>query len=294
LDLSAQAKIYFKIFARILVRNRPAGRFFYCLARNHAIARTKLHFYLKEFSLMSQEQVRLSKRMVELGLCSRREADELIEMGRVTVDGVVVDQLGSRVSLTQDVAVATTKMQLFKQPERVTLLLNKPVAYAAWPEVEGKSCLDLLNNEQRDGQDRTGYVLLKKHLPHLQIPCGLDTEASGLLVLTQDGRLARTLATENEQEFLLWFEGELSADALKLMNSRSKFDGIALKPYKITRQSDQQLRIVLRAGMPGFLPALCELAEIKMVSLKRIRIGRLALSSLPEGGWRFLNGNERF
>jgi 23S rRNA pseudouridine2604 synthase len=122
----------------------------------------------------------------------------------------------------------------------------------------------------------------------------LDTAANGLLVLTQDGRLARSLGTENEQEYLLWFDGELSADALKLMNSRTKFDGQPLKPYKITRQSDQQLRVVMRAALPDFLPALCELVEIEMRACKRIRIGRIALSSLPEGRWRFLQGNERF
>ncbi|WP_027467789.1 pseudouridine synthase [Deefgea rivuli] len=243
---------------------------------------------------MTQELIRLSKRMVELGLCSRREADELIEMGRVTVDGNVVDQLGSRVSAEQKVQVSSMKMSVHKQPDRVTLLLNKPVGYAAWPEAEGKAWVDLLTSEQRDAQDKTGFVLLKKHLPHFQVPCGLDTTASGLLVLTQDGRLGRSLATENEQEYLLWFDGELSADALKLMNSRTKFDGQLLKPYKITRQSDQQLRIVMRAGLPEFLPALCELVEIQMRSCKRIRIGRIALSSLPEGNWRFLLGNERF
>ncbi len=243
---------------------------------------------------MTQELIRLSKRMVELGLCSRREADELIELGRVTVDGQVVDQLGSRVSTEQKVAVASVQMSMHKQPDRVTLLLNKPAGYAAWPETEGKSWLDLLNTEHRDAQDKTGLVLLKKHLPHFQVPCGLDTEASGLLVLTQDGRLGRALATENEQEFLLWFDGELTADALKQMNSRTKFDGAPLKPYKITRQSDQQLRVVLRAGVPEFLPALCELVEIQMRSCKRIRIGRIALSSLPESNWRFLQGNERF
>ena len=241
---------------------------------------------------MSAELIRLSKRMADLGLCSRREADELIEMGRVTVDGVVVDQLGSRVNVTQKVAVTTSR--LFKQPDRVTLVLNKPQAYAAWPEAEGGSCLDLLTSEQRDTQDKTGYVLLKKHLPHLQIPCGLDSAASGMLVLTQDTRLARALATEHEQEYLLWFAGELTADALKMINSRTKFDGEVLKPYKITRQSDTQLRVVLRAARPDFLPALCELAEIQMQSCKRIRIGRIALAGLPEGAWRFINANERF
>jgi len=243
---------------------------------------------------MTQELIRLSKRMVELGLCSRREADELIELGRVTVDGQVVDQLGSRVTTEQKIAIAAVKMSAHKQPDRVTLLLNKPVGFAAWPEAEGKPWLDLLNSEHRDAQDKTGFALLKKHLPHFQAPCGLDTEASGLLVLTQDSRLARTLATENEQEFLLWFTGELSAEALKQMNSRTKFDGQPLKPYKVTRQSDQQLRVVLRAGAPEFLPALCELVGIHLQACKRIRIGRIALASLPESQWRFLLANERF
>ncbi|QZA82432.1 pseudouridine synthase [Deefgea piscis] len=243
---------------------------------------------------MTQELIRLSKRMVELGLCSRREADELIELGRVTVDGQVVDQLGSRVTLAQKVAVQAVKMQLHKQPDRVTLLMNKPVAYAAWPEADGEAWQTLLNTEHRDVSDRTGFVLLKKALPHLQVPCGLDSAAQGLLVLTQDTRLVRSLATELEQEYLLWFDGELSAESLKLMNSRTKFDGAVLKPYKITRQSDQQLRIVLRAAMPDFLPALCESVGIQVRSYKRIRIGRIGLSSLPEGQWRFLQSNERF
>lgn len=243
---------------------------------------------------MTQELIRLSKRMVELGLCSRREADEWIELGRVSVDGKVVDQLGSRVTPTQKIEISAAKMSLHKQPERITLLMNKPVGIAAWPDDEHQEWLDLLTTEQRDKQDHTGFALLKKHLPHFQVACGLDREASGLLVLTQDQRLAKSITADNEQEFLLWFDGELSTDALKQMNSRTKFDGVPLKPYKITRQSDQQLRIVLKGGAPEFLPALCELVDIQMRACRRIRIGRIALSSLPEGKWRFLQLNQRF
>ncbi|TJZ79047.1 pseudouridine synthase [Chitiniphilus eburneus] len=242
---------------------------------------------------MTQETLRLSKRMVELGLCSRREADELIEQGRVQVDGRTVDLLGSRVTPTQHIAVLPATASA--APERVTLLLNKPAGVRGWNADDMLGLSALLRPEQlhAGGSD---IRFLKKHVQRQQVEVPLDPNASGLLVLTQDGRLAQRLAQAQdfEQEFLVWVTADLGADTASLLGHTREVGEQTIRPLKVTRQSDRQLRVLLREYRPGLIPALCASVGLGVASYKRIRVGRLALGDLPEGGWRYLGQYERF
>jgi 23S rRNA pseudouridine2604 synthase len=129
-------------------------------------------------------------------------------------------------------------------------------------------------------------------------PAGrLDIDSTGLLVLTQDGRIARVLIGEDsaiEKEYLVRVEGSLDAKGLALLQHGLKLDDKPLKPAKVSWQNEQQLRFVLREGKKRQLRRMCELVGLKVVGLKRIRMGRIALGPLPVGHWRRLGPAEVF
>ncbi|WP_374538310.1 pseudouridine synthase [Chitinimonas taiwanensis] len=242
------------------------------------------------------ETLRLSKRMAELGLCSRREADEYIERGWVKVDGIVVDVLGSRVLPTQRIEL--DRMAAVSQSQRVTILLNKPIGFVSGQAEGGHRPADLLiRPENRYVGDRSGIEFSRRHLNGLAPAGRLDIDSTGMLVLTQDGRVAKALIgdeTKIEKEYLVRVEGNLSDEGMKLLNHGLSLEGQALKPAKVSWQNENQLRFVLREGKKRQIRRMCELVGLKVVGLKRIRIGRIPLSDLPMGQWRYLGPHEKF
>lgn len=244
----------------------------------------------------AQEPVRLSKRMAELGLCSRREADEYIERGWVKVDGIVIDVLGSRVLPTQRIEL--DKRGVLAQTQRVTILLNKPIGFVSGQAEQGyKPAALLITPESRYVGDRSGIEFSRRHLGGLAPAGRLDIDSTGLLVLTQDGRVAKALIgdeTKIEKEYLVRVEGVLDDEGLKLLNHGLSLDGQALRPAKVSWQNENQLRFVLREGKKRQIRRMCELVGLKVVGLKRIRIGRIPLSDLPMGQWRYLRADEKF
>ncbi|WP_034606632.1 pseudouridine synthase [Chitinimonas koreensis] len=243
-----------------------------------------------------QESLRLSKRMAELGLCSRREADEYIERGWVKVDGIVVDVLGSRVLPTQRIEL--DRRAAVAQTQRVTIILNKPIGYVSGQAEQGyKPASLLILPDNRFVGDRSGIEFSRRHLAGLAPAGRLDIDSTGLLVLTQDGRVAKALIgdeTRIEKEYLVRVEGTLDAAGLALLNHGLSLDGQALKPAKVSWQNEHQLRFVLREGKKRQIRRMCELVGLKVVGLKRIRIGRIPLSDLPMGQWRYLREEEKF
>lgn len=232
------------------------------------------------------EMVRLSRQLVELGLvASRREADEAIEMGCVTVDGQRVDTLGARVAVGQQVTL--TPSRLATPPARVTLLLHVAANDGA--------PLAQLGPAQRCASDRSGWAWLGRCAGHLQPGAPLPLAASGLAVWTQDAQLVRKLALEAadyEQEHLLWVDSALDAARVAALNAAAKQSGI--HGLRFGQQSDQQLRAVLRSADCSGLPALLAHAGIGLLAWRRQRIGRLALGKLAPGQWRYLALGERF
>ena len=257
----------------------------------------------------AREGVRLSKRMSELGLASRREADEWIARGWVRVDGRIVDTLGARVLPQQQVSVAPEAGR--EQAEGVTVLLHKPLGYVSGQAEDGHEPAIVLvtaaNHWRSDPSPRQWSPGQRHHLA----PAGrLDLDSSGLLVLTQDGRIARQLIGDDskiEKEYLVrvrCIDAALAAAgapmevlppaALERLRHGLELDGVALQPAKVSWQSEAQLRIVLREGRKRQIRRMCELVGLHVTALQRVRIGRIALGALPPGQWRYLGPFERF
>ena len=242
------------------------------------------------------EKVRLSKVMSERGLCSRREADQYIEQGLVYVDGVRITQLGTRIFPEQKITLA--KAAQARQSARVTILLHKPVGYVSGqPEPGYTPAITLVNAGTRDPQDRAPLRFVGAHLKGLAPAGRLDIDSTGLLVFTQDGRIAKQLIGENstiEKEYLVRVEGSLSADGLARLRHGLVLDGKPLKPAQVEWQNRDQLRFILREGRKRQIRRMCELVGLKVTGLKRVRIGHVRLGDLPPGQWRYLRADERF
>ncbi len=242
------------------------------------------------------ELPRLSKRMAELGLCSRREADEWISNGWVKVNGVVMDQLGTRIA--PDAHIVVSKEAELHQSESVTILLHKPMGYVSGQAEDGyKPAIVLVHPDNQWTEDSTQTAFKRGHLQGLAPAGRLDIDSTGLLVLTQDGRVARKLIGDDssiEKEYLVRVEGELSEQGLKLLNFGLSLDGVNLKPAKVSWQNEDQLRFVLREGRKRQIRRMCELVGLHVVGLKRIRIGSITLGKLPAGQWRYLHQDEKF
>lgn len=249
---------------------------------------------------MSSEPVRLSKLMAERGLCSRREADELIAKGWVLVDGQVIDQLGTKV-------LPSVQIELLRQAQTqldrlVTILLNKPIGYVSGqPEKGYEPAVRLITAESqdRDGDplDRSAPRLDRRHFEGLAPAGRLDIDSQGLLVFTQNGQIAKTLIgseTSIEKEYLVRVEGPLSHEGLRLLNHGLELDGVRLKPAHVSWQNEDQLKFVLREGRKRQIRRMCELVGLRVTGLKRVRIGKITLGRLGEGKWRFLRPGETF
>lgn len=234
--------------------------------------------------------------MSELGLCSRREADEWIANGWVRVDGAVVDTLGTRVPLSAQITVERAASR--EQAERVTILLNKPIGYVSGQAEDGyRPASVLITPESRWTGDRAPLSFRPQHLRGLAPAGRLDIDSTGLLVFTQDGRIAKRLVgrdSEVEKEYLVRVEGELSAEGLRRLGHGLELDGVKLKPAKVSWQNEDQLRFVLREGRKRQIRRMCELVGLEVVGLKRVRTGSVVLGSLPVGQWRYLRADERF
>ncbi len=241
-------------------------------------------------------QERLSKIMAQRGLCSRREADRYIERGLVFVDGVRITELGTKIS--PDAQVELSQEGLARQQTQVTILLNKPVGYVSGQAEDGyKPAVFLINASSRWKNDQSPRKFNSTQLKGLEPAGRLDIDSNGLLVLTQDGRIARKIIGENshvDKEYLVRVTGQLSADGLKLLNHGLSLDDKKLKPAKVSWQNEDQLCFVLNEGKKRQIRRMCELVGLKVVGLKRVRIGKVVLGNLPPGQWRYLRDDEQF
>ncbi len=244
--------------------------------------------------------VRLSKRMSELGIASRREADEWIALGWVRVDGRVVSELGSRVVEGQRITIDAPARHA--QAQQVTVLLNKPVGYVSGQAEDGyQPARVLVTRERQWREDRSPGHFKPQHLKSL-VPAGrLDIDSVGLLVLTQDGRIARQLVGEGgevEKEYLVRVASRtgapLAPDKLALLRHGLSLDGEALRPAEVEWLNDDQLRFVLREGKKRQIRRMCDEVGLQVLGLKRVRVGGVALGNLPTGQWRYLGAGERF
>ena len=229
---------------------------------------------------------RLAKRLAEMLACSRREAEQYIEGGWVTVDGVVVEEPQHRV-LNQTIEVSSNASLL--AVTAVTILLHKPAGHEA----------DLLL-ASRSPDDRSGIRQLKKHFAAAELVTPLATSASGLVVFTEDWRVVRKLredAATLEHEVVVEVAGDIKPGGLERLNRLDHgftFNGVLLSPAKVSWQSENRLRFALKGERPGQIAYFCESVGLRIEAMKRLRIGRVPMSGLQPGQWRYLLPQEKF
>ena len=266
---------------------------------------------------------RLNKQMAELQMASRREADDWIGRGWVKVNGEVAS-MGMRVSA--DARIEVNKQAQGMQANQVTILVNKPMGLVSGQAEDGhRPAITRVQPQTRWVDDNARFVFHPKQLQSL-VPAGrLDIDSIGLLVLTQDGRVARQLIGEDsvmEKENLVRvaFVGLNQVDQtpgqliriddddpittnvqaifphalLAKLRHGLSLDGQALKPAQVAWQNPEQLRVVLTEGKKRQIRRMCELVGLKVVGLKRVRIGNVMLGNLPLGQWRYLAPHEKF
>lgn len=217
------------------------------------------------------------------------------------VDGEVISELGSRAFPHQKIELAAAAKK--QQSLQLTVILNKPVGIISHDDDERQypPAVSLITRDNL--WDHASTLAAHRKLPARistrgLAPAGrLDIDSTGMMVLTQDGRIARLLIGEDssiEKEYLVRVEGKLSAEGLRLLNHGLSLDGQALKPAKVSWQNEAQLRFVLREGKKRQIRRMCELVGLKVTALKRIRMGRITLGNLPLGKWRALAPWEKF
>ncbi len=243
----------------------------------------------------SHARVRLSKRMAEMGMCSRREADEYISRGLVFVNGSPA-ALGQKV--TPDDLVEMARAAAERQERLVTILLHKPLGYVSGQAESGyRPARVLVRPENRWHGDTSPLRFDPSQLRGL-VPAGrLDINSTGLLVLTQDGRIARHIIGEDsgvEKEYIVRIAGVLSEDGLRLLNHGLALDGETLLPARVRFLGDGLLRFILRQGKKRQIRRMCELVGVSVTALRRVRVGGVRLGALPAGRWRYLGADESF
>ena len=276
---------------------------------------------------------RLNKRMAELGLCSRREADAWIKQGWVRVNGQVAG-MGMQVKPSDRITVDQAAEQ--RQQQQVTILLHKPMGYVSGQAEDGhQPAITLIQARNHWAGDPSRIRFSPSQLRGLAPAGRLDIDSTGLLVLTQDGRVARQLIGEDaemEKEYLVrvaytghentaaavaasaTYGGKTNplsaigendritsnvqavfpAAQLERLRHGLSLDGKPLKPARVEWQNPEQLRFVLTEGKKRQIRRMCEQVGLKVVGLKRIRMGRVTLGQLPAGQWRYLAPHERF
>ena len=263
------------------------------------------------------EGERLSKRVMALRGCSRSEAEQYIEGGWVMVNGVVVEDPPFRV-LAQTVTIAPEATLLTTAD--VTLILNKPSGWLDGvededdddeedaPRARGRAskpqipnARSLLTVANRYSNDQSEIRALKRHFLHLEADVALETGASGLVVFTQDWRTTRKLSEDMgsmEQEFIVDVTGEVQPEHLQKIARALNDERNPLPHVKCSINSSSptlsKLRFAIKGSHPGLVAYLCGKAGLEIQAMRRIRLGRMALTDLPVGQWRFLSAYEKF
>jgi 23S rRNA pseudouridine2604 synthase len=234
------------------------------------------------------EPQRVNKWLATEGVCSRREAEELIGNGLVRIDGERVDDPGRKILPGQTIDVGEASAT-----PKISVVINKPVGFvSAQPEGDQAPAARLLTRANLIGRaevmptSRTSLAPLGR----------LDQDSRGLLVLSEDGVLAKALIGEQsklDKEYLVAVRGQIDERKLALLRHGLQLDGRQLKPAKIDVVEPQRLRFVLLEGRNRQIRRMCELVGLEVVDLLRVRIGPLQLRDLPEGKWRRLSADER-
>lgn len=231
------------------------------------------------------EAIRLSKHLIGLIKCSRSEAEKYIEGGWVLVDGEIVDApqfmiQNQKVELHANASLAPTPP--------ATILLHMPDKF---DESTPLAALKLITPETRAVNDNSGIRTLKRHFARLVPTAPLEPGATGLMVFTQDGRVVRRLvkdASKNEQEYVVEVSGEMADGGIERLKQGIKIGNWALPGGKVSWQNETRLRFALKNVRPGQIELMCKDVGLTVISMMRLRIGRVPMAKLPPGKWRYL------
>jgi 23S rRNA pseudouridine2604 synthase len=237
------------------------------------------------------EKIRITKLLSERKICSRREAEKLIDEGKIRLNGKVVTEQGTRATREDRIEIDTQAIKL--QDQKVTVMLHKPLGIVSnFPEdgyVEASTLITEENHWENDPQP------FKEITGRLNVVGRLDINSKGLLLLTQDGRVAKQIIGPDsniEKEYIVRYLGDLSPRNLELLREGLYLDGRKLKRAIVERHSANTLSFILKEGKKRQLRRMCEIINLEVTSLKRVRIGTLQLGDLPSGQWRFVSSAE--
>jgi 23S rRNA pseudouridine2604 synthase len=237
------------------------------------------------------EPQRVNRWLAQNGVCSRREAEALITRGLVSIDGARVDDVGRKIEAGQTLVLADAAQGQLQAS--LSVVLNKPVGVvSAQPEGRQIPAARLLTTDALWGESPT----IPGRSQSLAPLGRLDLDSRGLLILSEDGVLAKAIigpASELDKEYLVSVTGSVTAKKLAMLRHGLRLDGRQLKPAKVNVVSEQQLSFVLKEGRNRQIRRMCELVDLVVTDLFRTRIGPLHLGDLPEGRWRVLTAGER-
>ncbi|MBP6690037.1 MAG: rRNA pseudouridine synthase [Hyphomonadaceae bacterium] len=234
------------------------------------------------------EPQRVNKWLAGEGVCSRREAEEMIANGLVRIDGAIVEDPGRKIEPGQTIELADGRVA-----PRISIAINKPVGFvSAQPEPGQVPAARLVTPANLVGRtdvmptSRTSLAPLGR----------LDQDSRGLLLLSEDGVLAKAVigAESNvDKEYLVGVRGQINDRKLDWLRHGLELDGKKLKPAKIDVVEPWRIRFILNEGKKRQIRRMCELVELEVVDLLRVRIGPMWLGDLPEGRWRAITSAER-
>ncbi len=237
------------------------------------------------------EKVRISKLLSERKVCSRREAEKYLEQGQIFLNGILVTEQGTKAYPTDTIEIGSSAKK--EQGQKVTVMLHKPLGIVSnLPEPGYREASELIVEENHWERDRYSFQELTAPL---HVVGRLDINSKGLLLLTQDGRVAKQVIgpeANMEKEYIVRFEGHLSERQADQLRKGIFLDGKLLKRAGVERMDAHTLRIILIEGKKRQLRRMCEIVGIEVTSLKRVRIGRLQLGDLPAGQWRYVDAKE--
>ena len=236
------------------------------------------------------EPVRINKWLGQTGVCSRREAEALIAAGMVTIDGESVTDAGRKIEPGQTLTLNDRGEAALASG--VTILIHKPLGYVSGqPEPDKIPAVRLLTAENLIGEGTPPAE--DASLP----PIGrLDEDSRGLLMLSSDGVVAKAVIgpqSKLDKEYLVRIEGDVTEKKLALLRRGLMLDGRILKYAKVSRMEQNRLRFILTEGRNRQIRRMCEMVDLEVIDLLRIRVGPIHLNNLPEGKWRMITPDER-
>ena len=238
-----------------------------------------------------REPIRLDKRLVELFDCSRGDAVKYIQGGWVLVEGEVEERPQFKV---QDQTVELHEDASLEPIEPVTLLLNLPEGFGT---DDSTAMQQLITRESHCEEDYSGVHSLNKHFYDLKPASPLQDGASGLMVYSKDYKVLRVLLEYNkkkQEEYIVEFSDEYTPETLEQLNELAYRSDESGPKHKASKQSETRMRFVTEFAHPTQIESLCKRVGLNIVSMKRIRIGRVSMKNLPPGEWRYLSRKTMF